>query len=102
MVGIPLFVLTHHLPDAVPAVIRPTPSSPRASNAPSTKPGATDQGPAAGDRRAGQAHGAACDAGVTADRADLEAAADALLGCHLGGRQTDDALLAEILAAWVA
>jgi hypothetical protein len=39
---------------------------------------------------------------VTADGADLEAAADALLGCHLGGRQTDDALLAEILAAWVA
>jgi hypothetical protein len=41
-------------------------------------------------------------AGVTADRADLEAAADALLAYHLGGRQTDDALLAEIQAAWVA
>jgi hypothetical protein len=41
-------------------------------------------------------------AGVTADRAELEAAADALLAYHLGGRQTDDALLAEIQAAWVA
>ena len=40
-------------------------------------------------------------AGVTADRAELEAAADALLAYHLGGRQTDDALLAEIQAAWV-
>jgi hypothetical protein len=41
-------------------------------------------------------------AGVTADRAELEAAADALVAYHLGGRQTDDALLAEIQAAWVA
>ena len=41
-------------------------------------------------------------AGVTADRTELEAAADALVAYHLGGRQTDDALLAEIQAAWVA
>jgi hypothetical protein len=41
-------------------------------------------------------------AGVTAERAELEAAVDALLAYHLGGRQTDDALLAEIQAAWVA
>jgi hypothetical protein len=41
-------------------------------------------------------------AGVTADRAELEAVADVLLAYHLGGRQTDDALLAEIQAAWVA
>ena len=40
-------------------------------------------------------------AGVTADRAELEAAAGALLAYHLGGRQTDDALLGEIQAAWV-
>jgi hypothetical protein len=39
-------------------------------------------------------------AGV-ADRADLEAAAGALLAYHLGGRQTDDALLDQIQAAWV-
>jgi hypothetical protein len=41
-------------------------------------------------------------AGATADRAELAAAADALLAYHLGGRQTEDALLAEIQAAWVA
>jgi hypothetical protein len=41
-------------------------------------------------------------AGVTADRAEPAAAAEALLAYHLGGRQTDDALLAEIQAAWVA
>jgi hypothetical protein len=39
-------------------------------------------------------------AGV-ADRAELAAAAGALLAYHLGGRQTDDALLREIQAAWV-
>ena len=39
-------------------------------------------------------------AGV-ADRADLEAAAGALLAYHLAGRQTDDVLLGEIQAAWV-
>jgi hypothetical protein len=36
-----------------------------------------------------------------ADRAELAAAAGALLAYHLGGRQTDDALLGEIQAAWV-
>jgi hypothetical protein len=36
-----------------------------------------------------------------ADRAELEAAAGALLAYHLGGRQTNDALLGEIQAAWV-
>jgi hypothetical protein len=36
-----------------------------------------------------------------ADRAELAAAAGVLLAYHLGGRQTDDALLAEIQAAWV-
>jgi hypothetical protein len=40
-------------------------------------------------------------AGATADQAELEAAAGALLAYHLGGRQTDDALLGEIQAAWV-
>jgi hypothetical protein len=40
-------------------------------------------------------------AGATADRAELAAAAGALLAYHLGGRQTDDALLGEIQAAWV-
>jgi hypothetical protein len=39
-------------------------------------------------------------AGV-ADRVELEAAATALLAYHLGGRQTDDALLGQIQAAWV-
>jgi hypothetical protein len=34
-------------------------------------------------------------------RAELAAAAGALLAYHLRGRQTDDALLAEIQAAWV-
>ena len=34
-------------------------------------------------------------------RAELAAAAGALLAYHLGGRQTDDALLGEIQAAWV-
>jgi hypothetical protein len=41
---------------------------------------------------------------ATADatrRAELVAAAGALLAYHLGGRQTDDALLGEIQAAWV-
>jgi hypothetical protein len=41
-------------------------------------------------------------AGATADRAELAAAADALLAYHLAGRQTDDGLLAEIQVAWVA
>jgi hypothetical protein len=41
-------------------------------------------------------------AGATADRAELDAAAEVLLAYHLGGRQTEDALLAEIQAAWVA
>src|SRR5262245_31982110 len=36
-----------------------------------------------------------------ADRAELEAAAGALLAYHLGGRQTDDVLLGQIQAAWV-
>jgi hypothetical protein len=36
-----------------------------------------------------------------ADRAELEAAAGALLAYHLGGRQTNDALLGETQAAWV-
>jgi hypothetical protein len=40
-------------------------------------------------------------AGATADQAELEAAAGALLAYHLGGRQTDDALLGQIQAAWV-
>jgi hypothetical protein len=40
-------------------------------------------------------------AGATADRAELAAAAGALLAYHLGGRQTEDALLGEIQAAWV-
>jgi hypothetical protein len=40
-------------------------------------------------------------AGATADQAELAAAADALLTYHLRGRQTDDALLGEIQAAWV-
>jgi hypothetical protein len=40
-------------------------------------------------------------AGATADQAELAAAAGALLTYHLRGRQTDDALLAEIQAAWV-
>jgi hypothetical protein len=35
-----------------------------------------------------------------ADRAELEAALGALQAYHLGGRQTDDALLGEIQAAW--
>jgi hypothetical protein len=35
-----------------------------------------------------------------ADRAELEAAAGALLAYHLGGRQTDDVLLDQIQAAW--
>jgi hypothetical protein len=35
-----------------------------------------------------------------ADRAELAAAAGALLAYHLGGRQTDDALLGQIQAAW--
>ena len=35
------------------------------------------------------------------DRAELEAAAGALLTYHLGGRQTDDVLLRQIQAAWV-
>jgi hypothetical protein len=41
---------------------------------------------------------------ATADatrRAELAAAAGALLAYHLGGRQTDDVLLGEIQAAWV-
>jgi hypothetical protein len=41
-------------------------------------------------------------AGATADRAELDAAAEVLLAYHLGGRRTEDALLAEIQAAWVA
>jgi len=40
-------------------------------------------------------------AGATADRAELEAAAGALLAYHLRGRRTEDALLGEIQAAWV-
>ena len=36
-----------------------------------------------------------------AERAELEAAAGALLTYHLGGQRTDDALLAQIQAAWV-
>jgi hypothetical protein len=36
-----------------------------------------------------------------ADRAELAAAADALLAYHLAGRQTDDVLLGETQAAWV-
>jgi hypothetical protein len=39
-------------------------------------------------------------AGATADWAELEAAAGALLAYHLRGRQTDDALLGELQAAW--
>ncbi len=35
-----------------------------------------------------------------ADRAELAAAAGALLAYHLGGRQTDDVLLGQIQAAW--
>jgi hypothetical protein len=35
-----------------------------------------------------------------ADRAELQAATGALLAYHLGGRQTDDALLGQIQAAW--
>jgi hypothetical protein len=35
-----------------------------------------------------------------ADRAELEAAADALLGYYLAGRRTDDELLGEVQAAW--
>jgi hypothetical protein len=35
------------------------------------------------------------------DRAELEAAAGALLAYHLSGRQTDDVLLGQIQAAWV-
>ena len=35
------------------------------------------------------------------DRAELAAAAGALLAYHLGGRQTDDVLLGQIQAAWV-
>jgi hypothetical protein len=35
-----------------------------------------------------------------ADRAELAVAAGALLAYHLGGRQTDDALLDQIQAAW--
>lgn len=35
-----------------------------------------------------------------ADRAELAAAAGALLAYYLGGRQTDDALLGQIQAAW--
>jgi hypothetical protein len=34
------------------------------------------------------------------DRAELEAAAGALLAYYLGGRQTDDVLLGQIQAAW--
>jgi hypothetical protein len=36
------------------------------------------------------------------NRMDLEAAAEALVGYHLAGRRTDDALLGEVLAAWAA
>jgi hypothetical protein len=36
-----------------------------------------------------------------ADRAELKAAAGALLAYYLRGRQTDDVLLGEIQAAWV-
>lgn len=35
-----------------------------------------------------------------ADRAELEAAAGALLGYYLAGRRTDDQLLAQVQAAW--
>jgi hypothetical protein len=34
------------------------------------------------------------------DRAELEAAADALIAYYLAGRQTDDELLREVLAVW--
>ena len=36
----------------------------------------------------------------SADRAELETAAAALLGYHLAGRRTQDELLGEVLAAW--
>jgi hypothetical protein len=36
----------------------------------------------------------------SADRAELEAAAGALVGYYLAGRRTDDELLGEVLAAW--
>jgi hypothetical protein len=45
--------------------------------------------------------GARSETAGAANRAELEAAAGALLAYHLGGRQTDDALIGQIQAAWV-
>jgi hypothetical protein len=53
------------------------------------------------DQRGQPADARSGTAGATADRAELAAAAGALLAYHLGGRQPDDALLGELQAAWV-
>jgi hypothetical protein len=45
--------------------------------------------------------GARSAAAGASDRAELAAAAGALLAYHLGGRQTDDVLLGQVQAAWV-
>lgn len=107
LVGLVRMVVTRRASEVVAgapaASSQPVPPAQRQGSTGRGGRGATDQGPAAGDRSAGQAlRREVATSGVTADRAELEVAADALLAYHLGGRQTDDALLAEIQAAWVA